>query len=81
MHCLLAYVNCRPTKAGVSFTWEGAWEFDQLSGTGSVTLGKDGRLKGRIKIKDGDASTFVGERATEPVWSRNSIGLNSAEKV
>jgi hypothetical protein len=32
-----------------------------------VTLGKDGRLKGRIKIKDGDASTFVAERATEPV--------------
>jgi hypothetical protein len=24
MHCLLAYVNCKPTKAGVSFTWEGA---------------------------------------------------------
>jgi hypothetical protein len=67
MHCLLAYVNCKPTKAGGSFTWEGAWEFDQLSGTGSVTLGKDGRLKGRIKIKDGDASTFVAARATEPV--------------
>jgi hypothetical protein len=26
---LLAYVNCGPTKTGVSFTWEGAWEFDQ----------------------------------------------------
>jgi hypothetical protein len=24
MHCLLAYVNCRPTKTGVSFTWEGS---------------------------------------------------------
>ena len=24
MHCLLAYVNCKPTKTGVSFTWEGA---------------------------------------------------------
>ena len=23
MLCLLAYVSCRPTKAGVSFTWEG----------------------------------------------------------
>jgi hypothetical protein len=67
MHCLLAYVNAKPTKTGVSFTWQGAWEFDQLTGTGCVTLGKDGRLKGRIKIKDGDASTFVAERATEPV--------------
>jgi hypothetical protein len=66
MHCLLAYVNCKATKTGVSFTWEGAWEFDQVSGTGSVKLGKDGRLKGRIKIKDGDASTFVAERASKP---------------
>jgi hypothetical protein len=66
MHCLLAYVNCKATKTGVSFTWEGAWEFDQVSGTGSVRLGKDGRLKGQIKIKDGDASTFVAERAAEP---------------
>ena len=67
MHCLLAYVNAKPTKTGVSFTWQGAWEFDQLTGTGCVTLGKDGRLKGRIKIKDGDASIFIAKRATEPV--------------
>jgi hypothetical protein len=66
MHCLLAYVNCKATKTGVSFTWEGAWEFDQVSGTGSVKLGKDGRLKGKLKIKDGDESTFVAERAREP---------------
>jgi hypothetical protein len=66
MHCLLAYVNCKPTKAGVSFTWKGAWEYDQVSGSGKVTLGKDGRLKGVIKIKDGDSSAFVAERSTEP---------------
>lgn len=66
MHCLLAYVNAKPTKAGVSFTWEGAWEFDQLSGTGSATLGRDGRLKGKFKIKDGDSSTFVAERTEAP---------------
>ncbi|HEY3447842.1 MAG TPA: hypothetical protein VGK67_15910 [Myxococcales bacterium] len=66
MHCLLAYVNCKPTKAGVSFSWEGAWEYDQMSGSGRVTLGKDGRLKGVIRIKDGDSSTFVAERTTEP---------------
>ena len=66
MHCLIANVNARPTKTGVSFTWEGAWEFDQLSGTGRVTLGKDGRLKGMIRIKAGDNSSFVAERAEEP---------------
>lgn len=66
MHCLLAYVNCKPTKSGVSFTWEGAWEYDPMSGSGRVTLGKDGRLKGSIRIKDGDSSTFVAVRTEEP---------------
>ena len=63
MLTLLAYVNCKPTKLGVSFTWEGAWEFDQMSGSGRVKLAKDGRLKGFIKIKDGDESTFIAESA------------------
>jgi len=66
MFVLLAYVNYKATKTGVSFTWEGAWEFDQVSGTGHVKLGKDGRLKGKIKLKDGDDSTFIAERTTEP---------------
>lgn len=66
MHCLLAYVNCKATKAGVSFTWEGAWEFDQMSGSGHVTLGKDGRLRGKIRIKQGDHSDFAAVRAEEP---------------
>ena len=30
MHCLLAYVNCKPTKIGISFTWQGAWEYDPI---------------------------------------------------
>lgn len=55
MDSLLAYVNTKPTKTGASFTWEGAWEYDPMSGTGSVRIGKDGKLHGRIKIKDGDA--------------------------
>lgn len=66
MHSLLAYVNCKPTKAGVSFTWEGAWEFDQVSGSGHVKLAKDGRLRGKFRIKDGDRSDFIAERAAEP---------------
>ncbi|MBW2570462.1 MAG: hypothetical protein JRE47_14150 [Deltaproteobacteria bacterium] len=31
-----------------------------------MKLRKDGRLAGRIRIKDGDESTFVAERAEEP---------------
>jgi hypothetical protein len=66
MHCLLAYVDCKPTKTGISFTWQGAWEYDPMSGTGRVSLGKDGRLKGAIRIKDRDSSTFVAVLAEEP---------------
>jgi len=66
MHCLLAYVNAKPTKTGVSFRWKGAWEYDPMSGTGTARLGKDGRLRGKIRIKDGDDSTFVAERADAP---------------
>ena len=66
MHCLLAHVNCKPTKTGVSFTWEGAWEYDQMSGSGRVTLGKSGQLKGVIRIKEGDSSSFVAVRTEEP---------------
>jgi hypothetical protein len=66
MFVLLAYVNCKATKSGVSFTWEGAWEYDRVSGTGSVRLRKDGLLAGKIRIKDGDQSTFIAERAEEP---------------
>lgn len=66
MHCLLAYVNMRPTKTGASFTWKGAWEYDQMTGTGSVRLGEDGKLRGRIKIKNGDESTFIAERSAAP---------------
>lgn len=66
MLALLAYVQCKPTKQGLSFTWNGAWEFDQMSGSGRVKLGKDGRLNGFIKIKNGQESTFVAEPAKEP---------------
>ena len=66
MHCLLAYVDCKPTKTGVSFTWQGAWEYDPMTGSGSVKLGKDGKLKGTFRIKDGDSSTFIAERAEAP---------------
>ena len=66
MHCLLAWVYYNPTKTGVSFTWEGAWEYDQMSGSGRITLAKDGRLRGVINIKNGDSSKFIAERSAEP---------------
>jgi hypothetical protein len=66
MHCLLAYVDARPTRTGVSFVWRGAWEYDPVSGTGSARLGKDGRLRGKLRIRDGDDSTFCAERTEEP---------------
>ena len=66
MCCLLAYVSCRPTKSGVSFTWEGAWEFDEMSGSGSVKLRKNGRLSGKFRIKNGDSCMFIAERAEQP---------------
>jgi len=66
MFVLLAHVNCKPTRTGVSFTWQGAWEYDPASGSGSVRLRKDGRLLGKFRIKDGDESTFIAERTEEP---------------
>ena len=66
---LLAYVNCWPTKTGVSLKFQGAWEYNPVSGTGSVKLRKDGLLTGKIKIKDGDESTFIAERTEEPCES------------
>lgn len=66
MHCLLAHLTCKQTKTGVSFSWKGAWEFDQMSGSGKVKLGKDGRLQGVIKIGHGDQSSFIAERSAAP---------------
>lgn len=66
MMCLLAHVKVKPTKTGASFTWKGAWEYDQMSGTGRVKLGADGKLHGYIKIKNGDDSTFIAERSSPP---------------
>jgi hypothetical protein len=66
LHCLIAHVNARRTKTGVSFTWSGAWEYDPMSGRGSVRLKKDGTLAGRFSIKDGDSSAFTAVRAEPP---------------
>ena len=63
---LLADVWGEPAETGISFTWQGAWEFDQMSGTGNVVLEDDGTLWGTFEIENGDSSTFVAERAIAP---------------
>jgi hypothetical protein len=73
MHCLLTHVNWRPTKTGALFTWEGAWKYDPVRGTGSVKLGKGGRLRGRIHgIQEADGSiplcsTYLGSTIPSPI--------------
>jgi hypothetical protein len=37
-----------------------------MSGSGRVTLGRDGRLKGFVRVKGRESSTFIAERSTEP---------------
>ncbi len=66
MLALLAYVNWAATTNGLKFAWTGAWEFDPMTGTGTVKLGKDGKLKGTFRIRQGDSSTFVAEKTTAP---------------
>lgn len=66
MFVLLAHVQARPTRTGVSFAWQGSWEYDEMTGSGTVKLGKDGRLEGTFRIKDGDSSRLVAERAAAP---------------
>lgn len=68
MFVLLAHVKCRPTQKGISFTWKGAWEFDQMTGSGSVKLDGEGKLQGILNIKHGDESSFVAERAEAPAF-------------
>lgn len=66
MHYLLARVKAIAVETEVVFVWMGAWEYDQVSGTGSAKLDEDGRLRGRIEIENGDESTFLAERAEPP---------------
>ncbi len=46
MVVLLADVNCKATKTGVSFTWTGAWEYDEVR--------RDVRLRERDARQGGD---------------------------
>jgi hypothetical protein len=66
MLALLASVTWAATPSGLKCSWTGAGEFDQMTGTGTVKLGNDGKLKGTFRIRQGDSSTFVAEKTTVP---------------
>jgi len=52
--------------AAISVPWRMEWEYDQMSGIGSVKPARTASSTGRIKIKDGDESTFLAEKTPEP---------------
>lgn len=66
MLALIADVSWTATTSGLKFSWTGAWEFDPMTGTGTVKLSKDGKLKGTFRTHQGDRSTFVAEKTTAP---------------
>lgn len=47
----------------LEFTWEGADECDEASGSGWLRLKSEDELEGRIKFHGGDSSTFAAKRA------------------
>ena len=55
-------LDCRYSRDGVSFTWQGFDEMDPASGAGSATLDETGALTGEIRFHLGDESTFKARR-------------------
>ena len=51
MHVLLAYVNWKVNTASLSFTWNGSWEFDEMSGTGSFDCSRTTRSTGSSRSR------------------------------
>lgn len=60
--CVTGGIHCRKTPSRVEFTWAGNDEMDEASGDGWAQLQKDGSLKGKIRIHNGDESTFKARR-------------------
>ncbi len=55
-------LDCRHSRDGVSFTWQGFDEMDPASGAGSAKLDQTGALTGEIRFHLGDESTFKARR-------------------
>jgi hypothetical protein len=45
------------------FTWDGVDEMDPVNGSGWMELVEPDKIEGKIKIHQGDSSTFAAERA------------------
>ena len=45
------------------FTWDGIDEMDPVNGSGWMELVEPDKIEGKIKIHQGDSSTFAAERA------------------
>lgn len=52
-------LDCAHAKASIDFTWAGSDENDVASGNGWVELQNDGSLKGQIRFRLGDESSFT----------------------
>jgi len=53
-----ASLQCYYASDGVSFTWTGSDEMDEVSGDGSADLTDDGTLDGEICFHNGDEAEF-----------------------
>ncbi|MHC4574226.1 MAG: hypothetical protein ACYS76_08855 [Planctomycetota bacterium] len=66
--CLVqGFVDCclteRKGKPSVEWSWEGSDEMDPACGRGWAIVEKDGTLRGRVFIHNGDSSEFAAVRA------------------
>lgn len=57
-----AGLQCHYASDGVSFTWVGSDEMDEVSGDGSADLTDDGTLDGEIVFHNGDETQFKARR-------------------
>lgn len=57
-----ATLQCYYASDGVSFTWIGSDEMDEVSGDGSADLTEDGTLEGEICFHNGDDAEFKARR-------------------
>lgn len=57
-----ASLQCYYASDGVSFTWTGSDEMDEVSGDGSADLADDGTLEGEICFHNGDEAEFKARR-------------------
>jgi hypothetical protein len=55
-------LDCRFERNRVEFSWIGDDEGDPANGRGWAEIGKDGKLRGRVYLQQGDDSGFVAKR-------------------